>query len=102
MEAHRATVDPRHEELFAKLPIEYYWSAYQTEWATDVTFHNADDLQRLYPLGLRHAILTFQSPDVWRCFGKRLTSPGEAPATVQAEETTSLKKRQPGTRLKHW
>ena len=95
-------LNPRHEELFAKLPIEYYWSAYQTEWATDVTFHNAADLQRLYPLWLRHAILTFQSPDVLKFFGKRLTSQGEVPAKVQAEVTTSLKKRQPGTRIKHW
>jgi hypothetical protein len=95
-------LNPRHQELFAKLPIDYYWSAYQTEWATDVTFHNAGDLQRLYPLWLRHAILTFQSPDVLKFFGKRLTSQGEVPAKVQAEVTTSLKKRQPGTRIKHW
>jgi len=33
--AHR--LNPHHQELFAKLPVDYYWSAYQTEWATDVT-----------------------------------------------------------------
>jgi len=95
-------LNPGHEDLFAKLPIEYYWSAYQTEWATDVTFHRATDLQRLFPLWLRHAILTFQSADVLKFLGKRVTASGEVPETLQAEVTTSLKRRQPGVRIKHW
>ena len=95
-------LNPHHEELFAKLPVDYYWSAYQSEWATDVTFHRQADLRRLFPVWLRHAILTFQSPDVLHFFGKRLSNAGEVPATVQAELTTSLKRRQPGSRVKHW
>jgi DNA-binding HxlR family transcriptional regulator len=95
-------LSPHHDELFAKLPVDYYWSACQTEWATDVTVQRQEDLRRLFPLWLRHAILTFQSPDVLRFFGKRLTNAGEVPATVEAEVTTSLKRRQPGTRVKHW
>jgi hypothetical protein len=82
--------------------MDYYWSAYQTEWATDVTFHRGADLRRLVPLWLRHAILTFQAPDVLRFFGKRLTSAGEVPANVQAEVMTSLKRRACGTRIKSW
>lgn len=95
-------LNPHHEELFSKLPVDYYWSAYQSEWATDVAFHRQADLRRLFPLWLRHAILSFQSPDVLKFFGKRLTSTGEVPGTVEAELTTSLKRRQPGTRIKHW
>lgn len=95
-------LNPQHEELFARLPLEYYWSAYQTEWATDVTFRRATDLRRLFPLWLRHAILSFQSADVLRFLGKRLTAQGEVPDNVQAEVTTSLKRRQPGVRIKHW
>lgn len=95
-------LSPHHDELFAKMPMDYYWSAYQTEWATDVTFQHSGDLRRLFPLWLRHAILTFQSPDVLQFFGKRLTNAGEAPETVKAEITSSLKRRQSGTRVKHW
>jgi len=95
-------VSPHHDELFAKLPVDYYWSAYQTEWATDVTFRRQADLRRLVPVWLRHAILTFQSPDILQFFGKRLTNAGEVPATVTAEVTSSLKQRQAGTRVKHW
>jgi len=70
-------LNPLHEDLFARLPVEYYWSSYQTEWATDVTFHQASDLRRLFPLWLRHAILTFQSADVLKFLGKRLNAHGE-------------------------
>lgn len=95
-------LNPHHQELFARLPLEYYWSAYQTEWATDVSFRHPADLRRLFPLWLRHAVLTFQSADVLKFLGKRLTADGEVPHTVKAEVTTSLKRRQPGARIKHW
>lgn len=95
-------LNPRHQELFARLPVEYYWSVYQSEWATDVSFHRAADLRRLFPLWLRHAVLSFQSADVLKFLGKRLTAQGEVPHHVQAEVTTSLKRRQPGVRIKHW
>lgn len=95
-------LSPHHDEIFAKLPVDYYWSAYQTEWATDVTFQRQADLRRLVPLWLRHAILTFQSPDVLQFFGKRLTNTGAVPETVKAEVTSSFKRRQPGSRVKHW
>jgi hypothetical protein len=95
-------LNPRHEEIFARLPVEYYWSTYQSEWATDVVFRQAGDLRRLFPIWLQHAITTFQSADILKFLGKKLTSQGEVPDTVQKEVTTSLKRRQPGTRIKHW
>jgi len=95
-------LNPIHEQLFARLPLEYYWSSYQTEWATDVTFHRGADLRRLFPLWLRHAMLTFQSSDVLKFLGKRLTGQGEVPENTKAEVTTSYKRRQPGARIKHW
>jgi hypothetical protein len=95
-------LNPRHEELFARLPVEYYWSTYQSEWASDVTFHKTSDLRRLYPIWLRHAMITFQSADILKFLGKRVTAQGEVPDSVRAEVTTSLKQRQPGVRIKHW
>lgn len=29
-------LDPLHKEIFAKYPNEYYWTCYQSEWATDL------------------------------------------------------------------
>jgi hypothetical protein len=95
-------LNPRHEEMFAQLPLNYYWSVYQSEWATDVTFRQGADLRRLFPLWLRPAITTFQSADILRFLGKKLTREGKVPAQVTAEVASSLKRRQPGARIKHW
>ena len=94
-------LNPGHQEVFARFPMEYYWSSYQTEWATDVTFHRPEDLRRLFPLWLRHAVVTFQCSDILKFLGKRLTAQGEVPDRVPIEVTTSLKRRQPGARIKH-
>ena len=32
------TMNPLHAQIFEPWPMDYYWSAYQTEWATDVMF----------------------------------------------------------------
>lgn len=95
-------LNPQHEEMFARLPLDYYWSVYQSEWASDVVFHKADDLRRLFPIWLRHAILTFQSADILKFLGKTVTREGEVPGTVQVDVTSSMKRRQPGARIKHW
>jgi hypothetical protein len=50
--------------------LSYYWSASQTELATDIVFDDAQSLQRLYPHFLLHGIRSFQSPDVLRFLGK--------------------------------
>jgi hypothetical protein len=79
-------LNPGHEEMFARLPIQYYWSVYQSELASDVVFHKADDLKPLFPIWLRHAILTFQSADILKFLGKKVTTEGEVPANVRAEQ----------------
>jgi hypothetical protein len=35
--------------MFAAFPVHYYWSTYQSEWATDILFRNSAGLARLYP-----------------------------------------------------
>ena len=49
-------VHPLYKRLFARSQVAYYWSTHQMEWATDVYFRNAQDLEGLYPLWVRHAI----------------------------------------------
>lgn len=94
-------LNPLHDEIFRRFPIQYYWSTYQSEWATDISFRTAVDLKRLYPLFVHHAMTTFSSPDVLRFLGKKLTASGEVPGHVAAEVTSDLKRRQEGVRIKH-
>jgi hypothetical protein len=94
-------LNPIHEEIFCRFPLRYYWSTYQSEWATDIVFGKAEDLRRLYPLLVHHAMTTFRSPDVLRFLGKKLTAAGEINGHVAAEVTSDLKRRQEGMRIKH-
>jgi hypothetical protein len=86
-----------HERIFgADLP-DYYWSAEETEWATDVLFRSGADLAGIYPKLVHHGITTFGSGDVLRFFGRR--------PSVQhfhaAEISSNLKTRSEGVRIKH-
>jgi hypothetical protein len=94
-------LNPIHDEIFHRFPIQYYWSTYQSEWATDLVFRKPEDLRRLFPRFLHHAMTTFSSPDVLRFLGKKLTASGEVPGSVAAEVTSDLKRRQEGVRIKH-
>lgn len=76
-------------------PMEYYWSADQTELATDVMFDTAKALQQIYLPLVRHGMLTMGANDVLRFLGKKLD--GRFAGTA----STDLKLRSEGLRLKH-
>lgn len=86
---------PLHAELSAPLGRDYYWSASQTEFATDVVFRDAASLAALYPKFLHHGIRTFGSADILRFLG------WVHPNRFRGEVTTTLKRRPEGVRLKH-
>lgn len=92
-----ARFHPAHATLFGKEPLNYYWSAEETEWATDVMFRSPEALARLYPRWVRHAITTFSSSDVLRFLGQ---SP-KVRCYKTAEITTTLKVRPEGVCVKH-
>jgi hypothetical protein len=87
---------PLHAELGKPLGQRYYWSASQSEFATDLCFKDKATLEALYPQFLHHAIGTFSSPDVLRFLGRA------APQMFRAGEVKStLKHRPEGIRLRH-
>jgi len=45
------------EAIFPARP-DYYWSADETEWASDIMFHSRDELDRLFPHLLYHGLKT--------------------------------------------
>jgi len=94
-------LNPRHAEIFRNFDAQYYWSAFQCEWASDILFRPGA-LQRLEPLLLRHGLLNFSSPDILRFLGKRLPLGGSVPDGFTGEITGSLKSRVTGERLKYW
>jgi hypothetical protein len=94
--------NPLCPEVLGKFATEYYWTAYQTEWASDVMFKNAEELARIYPRLVRHGITTFACRDTLRFLGQHVPATGRLAGTVKAKVTSSLKERPEGLRLKHW
>ena len=94
---------PLHHEITAPMAgLSYYWSASQSEYATDVLFDQAQELQKLYPKFLRHAISSFQSADVLRFLGRRVPqSSGQAHAGFEGELNSRLQHRSEGVRVRH-
>lgn len=90
-------VHPLSAKLFRGQPLNYYWSAEETEWATDVMFRSREALDRVYPRWVRHALTTFDCGDVLRFLGR---SP-KVRSFRTAEICSTLKTRSEGTRVKH-
>lgn len=76
--------------------LSYYWSADQSEWATDVMFESASDLSALYPRLIHGAMTTFGSGDVMRFLGKKGVH-----GNFEGEVTSDMKRRAEGVRVKH-
>ncbi len=88
--------------LQAELQLrEYYWTAEQTEFATDVAFRSEAELKALYRRLVRHATENLSSPDVMRFLQQRLTKSGAIDSRFQGEIVSDTKIRREGTRVKH-
>jgi hypothetical protein len=93
---------PEFAALHAALQLrDYYWTAEQTEVATDVAFRSEAELQPLYRRLLRHAIENLSSADVMRFLQQRLTKSGAIDGRFHGEVVSDLKTRKEGTRVKH-
>jgi len=91
------TVHPSAAQMFGKAKPEYYWSADETEWATDIMFRSPEALAGVYQPLVRHAITTHDVRDVLRFFGKRPNV-----RSLQVDEVeSSLGERVEGMRIKH-
>ena len=89
-------LNPLHQTIFQSSPMDYYWSAYQTEWATDLLFKDPRSLAGIYPALVRHAMHHLQSADVMRFLGKK------ANGHFLGELVTDFKDRPEGVRVKHY
>lgn len=92
---------PLYPHIFLPFETAYYWSAHQTEWATDVMFRTPEALAQVYPHFVRHGLTTFHSADVMRFLGQKLTPTGQVHGCFKGEVVSDLKRRPEGVRLKH-
>lgn len=88
-------LNPAHAEIFKDVRFSYYWSIYQSEWATDVMFRDVASLKALYRPLVLHGITTYSSGDVMRFLGRKIHG------GFQGEIVSDFKDRAEGIRVKH-
>jgi hypothetical protein len=98
----RADIHPSHPEILGRLPVDYYWSVHQSEWASDLMFRDRQSLQKCYPQLVRHALTTYQSADVMRFLGRRVPATGQVQGLFDGEVKSEKCRRVEGVRVKHW
>ena len=86
---------PLHAQLGRPLGQQYYWTASQTEYATDLLFQDPARLAALYPQFVHHGIKTFGSRDVLRFLGHGV------PSRFCGELSSTLQHRPEGLCLRH-
>jgi len=93
--------NPALRRLLAKVRIEPYWSAEQSEWATDVAFASAQGLAALYPRFIQYAMTCFHSRDVLRFLGRRSFLKGQIHPAFKGQVVSDVAARPEGVRIKH-
>jgi hypothetical protein len=87
---------PALRRILHPLRPDYYWSADETEWATDIMFKSKKALDGLYPSILHHAMNASDSGSVMRYLG-RCGRGGVLPNEVVSD----YRRRYEGLRVKH-
>lgn len=85
---------PTHRLIHAILPVDYYWTAAETELATDVMFQDRASLDGIYPALVHHSVMTFGAEQVLGFLGRKQAG--------NSEVKTDRRRREPGVRVKHW
>jgi hypothetical protein len=86
---------PALVEVVRPLRPEYYWSAENTEWASDIMFKSRSMLDELYPSFLYHGMRISDSSTVMKYLGR--SSRGPLPNEVMSD----YRRRYAGIRVKH-
>lgn len=89
-------LNPAHATILGTRRLTYYWTVYQSEWATDIMFQDQTTLTELYHRLARHGISAFSSGDVMRFLG------GKVNGNFQGQIVSDYKNRPEGIRIKHF
>jgi len=82
--------------------LSYYWTMWQSEWATDLIFDSPKGLNSIMDSLLRHAHMTGTSTRVLRYLDRPLTLAGKPYARSKDEVLTRVTDFNDGIRLRHW
>ena len=91
-------VHPTHPDLLGDMARDYNWTVFQSEFATDVAFQSARELEACFERWLRQAWLTYDSVDVLRFLGRSGVIGKKSTVAVETSQHAHFE----GKRIKHW
>jgi len=69
LDALQQQVHPLHPHHLGRMPVKYNWTAFQSEWATDIAFRRQEELEPWFGRWLRQAMLSYDHHDILGFFG---------------------------------
>lgn len=82
--------------------LSYYWTMWQSEWASDLIFNSPSALNPMMDSLLRHAHMTGTSMRVLRYLDRPLTIAGKPYARSTDNVMTRITDFNDGMRIRHW
>lgn len=82
--------------------LSYYWTLWQSEWATDLIFDTPGSLGAIMESLIHHAHITGTSSRVLRYLDRPLTKSGKPYASSSDSVMTRVAGFNDGVRLRHW
>lgn len=82
--------------------LSYYWTLWQSEWATDLIMDSPSELTATMAALLRHAWITGNATGVLRYLDRPLTATGRPHARSNNEVMSRILGFHDGLRLRHW
>lgn len=82
--------------------LDYYWTLWQSEWATDFICDSPKDLEPIMESLLRHAFMTGTSQRVLRYMGRPVTKSGYPRTNAVDQVSSRYSEFHEGLRVRHW
>lgn len=82
--------------------LDYYWTLWQSEWATDFICDSPRDLEPIMTSLLRHAFMTGTSQRVLRYMGRPVTKSGYPRVNASDQVSSRCSVYHEGLRVRHW
>jgi hypothetical protein len=96
-----SAIFPARQEILGSR-LSYYWTLWQSEWATDLIFPSPKDIAPLMDSLLRHAFMTGTATRVLRYMDRPLTLCGAPRSDNNDEVIGKLLEYEDGLRVRHW
>ena len=82
--------------------LRYYWTMWQSEWATDFVLSSPEQWSSMTEGLVRHAMITGTATRVLRYLGRPLTVVGQPYKNLNSEVYSRLLEFHDGVRVRHW